>query len=282
MSLATAWVGKHALPVSIRRVDNEAPPLLMFHGVGCEYQRWGSFRDQLNRTTIAFDVHPEHLGRIPSLRNYARFTDAVLSHLGLERVDVLGLSWGGMLAQQLAHNHPARVRRLVLASTSPGYFSVPARPSSMLALMSNRRDDASLGRVIQRIYGGDFATNPGLADELGLIRHIDPKGYRRQLRAILGWSSMPWLATVRKKTLILHGDDDRVVPFVNAKIMERLIRESELSVAPGGGHLFVLTRPREYADVVTEFLDRADSRRRSRFGRVPDNDGFQKRSAVNC
>jgi pimeloyl-ACP methyl ester carboxylesterase len=280
--VVTARVGPRELPVSIHRVDTEALPLLMFHGVGAEYERWGSFRDSLNRTTIAFDVRSEHLGRLPSLRKYARFAAAVLSDLGFDRVDVLGLSWGGMLAQQLVRDHPSRVRRLVLASASPGFFSVPAGPLSMLALMSYRRDPANIQNVIKRIYGGDFLENPALAGELGLIRPGDPKTYRRQLRAICGWSSMYWMATIRKSTLILHGDDDPIVPVVNSRIMAQLIPESELIIVRRGGHLFLLTRPQEYAGIVADFLDKNDERGRVWLNRAPDDDGvYPLRLAVD-
>jgi pimeloyl-ACP methyl ester carboxylesterase len=270
-------VGETTVRVSVRHVPGEAPPLVLFHGIGTEHERWGAFRDHLARTTVAFDVRAEHLGRSPSVRRYAVFVDRLLDQLSLPRVDVLGLSWGGILAQQLAHDHPARVRRLVLASTSPGFMSVPARPSSMLALLSPRRDRDHMGEVIRRIYGGDFLTQPGLVDDLGMIRRLDEETYRAQLRAILGWTSIPWIASVRKKTLILHGDDDPVVPFVNSKILRRLMRESRLRVAPGGGHLFLLTRPEEYATIVSDFLDTEDPLAAGRLDGPPDADGLLSR-----
>jgi pimeloyl-ACP methyl ester carboxylesterase len=270
----------HTLDLSVRQgTDANARPLVLLHGIGTELERWGAFRELLTPTTIAFNVQVDHLGSSPSMRRYAHFVAAALAELDLGRVDVLGLSWGGLLAQQLAHDHPEIVRRLVLASTSPGFLSVPARPSSMMALLSPKRDRDSIRQVIQRVYGGDFKQDPELASQLGLIRYVDEATYRKQLRAILGWTSVPWLASVRKKTLILHGNDDPMVPFINAKIMRRLLRESRLKVATGGGHLFLLTRPEQYAALVNGFLSASDARALTRLDGAPDDDGLGQAQA---
>jgi pimeloyl-ACP methyl ester carboxylesterase len=251
-------VGPHSATVSIREVANDAPPLLMLHGVGLEHQRWGRTRELLDRTTVAFDVRTEHLGRRPSMRTFAKFTAKLLTQLGHPRVDVVGLSWGGMAAQQLVHDHPAQVRRMVLVSTSPGFMGVPTRPSSMKILMSTRRSEDQLPELIRNLYNGDFVDNPALAHELGLIRTVDEAAYHRQLWALFGWTSSLWLPSLRKKTLILHAENDPVFPYPNAVLMRSLIRGASLRKIPGGGHLFVLTRPERSAQNINEFLDRSD------------------------
>jgi poly(3-hydroxyoctanoate) depolymerase len=248
-------VGEHQVRVSIQRPEAGGVPLLLCNGVGAEHALWGAFRENLEPTTVAFDVRAEHLGKRPSIRKYASFVRAVLDELGFDAVDVLGLSWGGMAAQQLAHDHRARVRRLVLASTTPGFLSLPAKPSSTLRLMSPRRDASKIHEVIAKVYGGDFIENPHLASELGLIRRLDEKAYRRQLLAVVGWTSVPWLSTVQNRTLILHGDNDPVVPYVNAHLMRRLMPHASLRTVSQGGHLFLYTRPDEYARVVNQFLN---------------------------
>jgi len=247
-------VGGHRVPVSVERPDSGGVPLLLINGVGADYALWGAFRQNLKMTTVAFDVRAEHLGKRPAIRTYATFTRAVIEQLGYDSVDILGLSWGGMTAQQLAHDHPGSVRHLVLASTTPGFLSIPAKPTSTLALMSPRRDPSKIHEVIAKVYGGDFIARPRLAAELGLIRRLDEKAYRRQLFAVLGWTSAPWLSTIKNRTLILHADNDPVVPYANAHIMRRLMPNAALRTVPQGGHLFLYTRPDEYARVVNQFL----------------------------
>jgi poly(3-hydroxyoctanoate) depolymerase len=251
-------VGEQSVTVSIREVANEAPPLLMLHGIGTEHQRWGRTRELMDRTTVAFDVRTEHLGARPSMRTFAKFVARLLLELDMPHVDVIGFSWGGMAAQQLVHDHPAQVRRLVLMSTSPGFMSVPARPSSTRTVMSPHRDAERMPELIRKLYGGDFIDNPDLVQELGLIRPIDEQAYRRQLWALLGWTSVPWLPSLRARTLILHADNDPVFPYVNAALMRGLIRGAILRKVAGGGHLFVLTRPEQSAHQVNAFLDSRD------------------------
>ena len=80
------------------------------------------------------------------------------------------------------------------------------------------------------------------------------RGYLAQLYAIAGWTSLPWLSRLRQPTLVIAGDDDPIVPLVNGRLLNRLIPDARLHVVDGGGHLFLLERPAEIADLVTRFL----------------------------
>ena len=80
------------------------------------------------------------------------------------------------------------------------------------------------------------------------------RGYLAQLYAIAGWTSLPWLSRLRQPTLVIAGDDDPIVPLVNGRLLNRLIPDARLHVVDGGGHLFLLERPAEMADLVTRFL----------------------------
>lgn len=265
-------IGRHRVRVSRRDANLPGTPLLLCNGVGAEYTLWDRFRSALNRPTIAFDVRSGHLGTRPSIRTYAHFVRQVLKQLDVDEVDVLGMSWGGMLAQQLAHDHPEVVRRIVLASTTPGFLSVPAKPSSSLALMSPSRHSERMNEVITKIYGGDFLNDPSLVRKLRLVRPIHEATYRRQLWATVGWTSVPWLPTVRQETLILHADDDPVIPVVNSRWMSWLMPRSRRVVVPGGGHLFLFTRSAEYADVVSSFLDDETTKQQRRPSRGSPSD----------
>ncbi|MGY1787429.1 alpha/beta fold hydrolase, partial [Geodermatophilus sp. SYSU D00698] len=80
------------------------------------------------------------------------------------------------------------------------------------------------------------------------------RGYYYQLAASSGWSSLPFLSLVRQPTLVVAGDDDPIVPLVNARIMARLIPDARLHVYRGG-HLALVTEADELAPVVEDFLD---------------------------
>ena len=128
----------------------------------------------------------------------------------------------------------------------------------LLPLLTPRRyhQPDYLRRIAGRVYGGDARRDPD-----GVLRRsvtpLEPPsawGYLGQLYAISGWTSLPWLRTLRQPTLVLADDDDPIVPLVNARILARRIPPARLQVIHGGGHLFILERPAETADLVAEFL----------------------------
>ena len=163
----------------------------------------------------------------------------LLDHLGYERVDVLGISWGGGLAQQLAHQAPQRVRRLVLAATAPGVpglGGVPGRPSALINMLNPRRyrDPDYLASVAGRLYrGGAFRLPEGhFAARLG--KPPSSRGYRHQLWAVQCWTGLPWLRSLEQSTLVLTGDDDPLVPVANGQILARLIPRARLVSSSSG------------------------------------------------
>jgi poly(3-hydroxyalkanoate) depolymerase len=164
------------------------------------------------------------------------------------------------MAQQFAHQYPEICRRLVLAATSPGAIMVPGRPGAILRMMTPRRywDKAYMRNVAAEIYGGALRTDPS-----PLARHIDAMhgahgvGYFYQLLAMVGWTSLPWLKTLRQPTLVLMGSDDPLVPVANGRILAGLIPNARLDIVDDG-HLFVVTRPAETARRIEAFLAGSD------------------------
>ena len=190
----------------------------------------------------------------------------LLDQFGYEQADVLGISWGGILAQQFALSHPERVRCLALVATSPGVLMVPGRPQVLLRMLTQRRhqDPEYAARVAGELYGGSARHDPAAASELlHAATHLGPiRGYYYQLLASLGWSSLPRLPRLRPPTLILAGDDDPIVPLVNARIMHRLIPGSKLHIYPGG-HLELIKNAERIAPVVDAFFSAGPITRRA-------------------
>ena len=250
------------LRVGIQRGTGQLPPLLIFNGVGANLELVEPFAAALQGVEIIiFDVPGVGGSPVPTLpyrfSHLAGLADRLLHKLGYTgEVDVLGVSWGGALAQQFAHLFPGRCRRLVLAATSPGALMVPGKPSVLLKLVSPRRyrDPAFLDAVGGSLYGGGYRRDPELLREHA--RHVRPpkgRGYLYQLLAGWGWSSLWWLGSLRQPTLVMHGNDDPIIPLVNAKILARLIRRARLFVIDDG-HLFLVSRAQEVAPVVRGFL----------------------------
>ncbi|RTL65920.1 MAG: alpha/beta fold hydrolase [Pseudonocardiaceae bacterium] len=258
------------LRVSVRHAGagSRRTPLLLVNGIGAELGLLDPFVAALPAAleTVRFD--PPGVGGSPApvlpypLAGLATVIDDLLARLGHGRVDVLGFSWGGALAQQLALSARHRVRRLVLVATGTGALMVPGPPSVLARMLTGRRyrDPDHAREVAGRIYGGTMRTRPEqAADVLGAGRSAGPgdRGYRYQLLAAASWTSLPFLPLLRVPTLVVAGEDDPIVPLVNARILHRGIAGSRLHVHPGG-HLALLTEPHELAPVVDEFLASPD------------------------
>ena len=259
-------VSGQRLRVAIRKGDGKADgtrtPLLLLNGIGVNLEVLQQFVDALDPAmeVIRFDV-PGTGGSPAPLIPYrfsahARLVTKMLDQLGYQQVDVLGVSWGGALAQQFAFQYPVRCRRLILVSTGTGALMVPGNPSALAKIATPRRyqDPVYMAQVAGEIYGGKMRTRPELAHEFARTTHFGSAlGYFSQMLGGVGWTSIFWLRKLRQPTLILHGDDDPLVPLVNAKIMHRLIPHSKLYIFHDG-HLGLGTSARELAQVVDQFL----------------------------
>ena len=135
---------------------------------------------------------------------------------------------------------------------------VPGNPRVLLRMLTPRRhrDPGYAARIAGELYGGSVREDPIMArDLLHATTRLGPgRGYFYQLIAGLGWTSLPRLPKLRPPTLILAGDDDPIIPLVNARIMHRLIPRSKLHVYHGG-HLELATDSERLAAAVQAFLD---------------------------
>ncbi len=241
----------------------DAPPLLLCNGIGVSLEALAPLVAQLHpdRGLVRFDVPGVGGSPLPpfpyTLAGLASWVTAVMGRLGHPVFDVLGLSWGGALAQQLAVQSRRHVRRVVLAATATGTLMVPAHPRVLSIMMTPRRhrDPAYAARVAARIYGGSMRTDPLRGAELlhATTRSGPRRGYYYQLASATGWSSLPFLPLLRQPTLVLAGDDDPIIPLVNARMIDRLLPHSRLHVYDGG-HLGLLTEADVLAPVVEDFL----------------------------
>jgi len=224
-------------------------PLVVINGLGASVEMLANLEERLARTALTIAVELPGAGRSPTPRRplsiaaMAKVLVDLLDELGLEQADVLGFSLGGIVAQQLAHDAPSRVRRMALASTACGWGSLPGTLEALaLISMPIRYHSRSLyertatlaspadRELLQRV--------PGVA-EARLRYPPSLLGYTYQLTAGAFWSSLPWLATVRVPTLVLTGDGDRLVQPANGVQLARLLPESRLHVLADEGHLYV-------------------------------------------
>jgi poly(3-hydroxyalkanoate) depolymerase len=245
--------------------DTRVRPLVLINGIGASLELYDPLVAALDtrREVIRFDVPgiggsqgspvPLPMSALSAL--LADLLDQLDPVTGRSHrvVDVLGLSWGGGIAQQFALQYPRRTGRLVLVSTGMGVMMVPARLAVLARMLTPRRyNDPSYRRQAGReIYVGE---DPDTVDALfSRVRPVRAQAYLHQLFALTTWTSLPVLPLITAPTLVLAGRRDPVIPIVNAHIMGSLIPHATVHLHQGG-HLGLLTRPGELGGVVEHFL----------------------------
>jgi poly(3-hydroxyalkanoate) depolymerase len=236
---------------------------LLCNGIGAPIEMWAPFREPLGRPTIAFDAPGVGESAVPAIpptmAGVARLALQILDHLEVPVVDVLGVSWGGALAQEVAYRGGDRIRRLVLCATMAGGIPVPGDPRVLAILATPLRywSPSYLERVAPALYGPDVVANPEMMAHQKRVRFTrapSARGYVWQMLALRRFASVLWLHRLRQPTLVLAGDSDPIVPVTNGRILAGRIPNARLEVVPGG-HLFLLTHPRKMAARVNDFLD---------------------------
>ena len=221
------------------RHSGTGPPLLLLTGAGMSLAAWTPFLRHLHGFECIEVAAPGSGGTVArqpvlTMSTFAALARGLLDRLDIARADVLGLSFGGLVAQQLAHDAPTRVRGLVLVSTLCGLGGVPSNPASWWNAMlsgvwppSGRQGPQRLARrwsrVIQRELRAGWATGPRLG------------GLAEQIAAASLWSSVGWLPRLTQETLVITGTADALVPAANASILASRMPRPRFTVSTGAG-----------------------------------------------
>lgn len=245
--------------VRVLAADAPGTPLLLRNGVGASDQLLAHIAAHLPGRPILI-VEPRQLG-LP-LATKAMLMSAAVRKAGFDQVDVLGVSYGGAEAQQLALTSAlgrvlnpvlpvTNVRRMVLISTSPNV--VPGKPSAVFGLVAATAAPRWEKRLARAIHGN-------VADRAEVMALVNTDRASRgkvasNVVSLAGWSSVPFLPLLTLPVKVIHGDEDMLVPALNAKIMARLLPESDLELWPGEGHLLVLTKTAEVAKSIIDYLE---------------------------
>ncbi|MEL7480528.1 MAG: alpha/beta hydrolase [Pseudomonadota bacterium] len=238
-------------------------PLLFFNGIGANMELAFGLGEWIrDRDILTFDMpgigdsHPPVLPYLPW--QMARVARKLCDRYGFGDLDVMGVSWGGAMAQQFAFQYRRRVQRLILAATSSGMTMVPGHPEALMKMRDPRRysDPDYMRQNFATLYGDD--DKEGARSHAMGLRAPHPRGYLYQLLSMFGWTSLPFIRFLKMPTLVIMGDRDRVVPLINGKILDTALPNSALHVVEDGGHLFLVTKAAETLPVITEFLDELD------------------------
>lgn len=248
-------------------VHGEGKPLVLIEGLG--YSSWMWFKQvpelQKYLKVVVFDNRGVGNSDKPdedyTIRLFADDTAVLIKELGFEKADVMGVSMGGFVAQELAIEYPELVDRLILASTSFGGPDSVPMPQDTLDMMKNGTKgdtpEASIKLAMATALTRDYMEKR--QDELDRIvkwRMENPQpryAYMRQFMAGANFNEEERVSNIKAPTLIMAGRDDMVVPHENAFLLNGKIKNSTVKLFDGG-HLFFIESSEDVNREIINFL----------------------------
>ncbi|HWQ16795.1 MAG TPA: alpha/beta hydrolase [Sulfolobales archaeon] len=251
-------------------VRGSGPPLTLVEGLGYAMWMWILQIEDLSRDhmVIAFDnrgVGKSDKPQYPyTMDLFAEDLKAVLDNLGVASAHILGVSMGGMIAQQFALKYPERVRSLILVATHHGGKDIERPPEETLKAMygpppPHVKDEKDLYRykMSYALSKTWIESNKDLFEKLIDLRVREPQpydAYMNQTMAILGFDASASVSRIECPVLIIHGEADRVVPLSNAFKLHSKIKNSTLIIFKGAGHVVNIERARGFNNIVRRFI----------------------------
>jgi pimeloyl-ACP methyl ester carboxylesterase len=248
--------------IAYRRVG-AGPALVLLHGFLCDSRAWQPQLDGLSDalTVIAWDAPGAGVSSDPpqpfAAADWARCLADFLSAIHVESGNVLGLSWGGLIAQEFYRLYPRRVQRLVLAGTYAGWRgSLPAAECQKRLERCMREASLSSEEVARRWvpeFFTEVASEELLAEMSAIVSAFHPEGFRQMAKSLAEEDTTDLLPTIEVPTLLLWGDDDRRSPIGIATQFHDAIPNAELAVLAHAGHVSNMEQPEGFNAEVHRF-----------------------------
>lgn len=230
--------------------------MVFLHGLGGSRLSW---QPQLTvigaqRYSVAWDLPgygmSEALLRGRSPMTFARLADAAalfIQSLGVQRAHVVGISFGGMIAQYLAAQHPQRVASLTLLATSPAFGLDGTLPedwrAARLAPLDNGQQPADFAHDVLRSLAGPNITADALDQQIAAMRRIPAAALRQAINCLITHDSRSLLASITAPTQCLVGSLDTETPVAYSQAIVDLVPHASLMVIEGAGHLLNAEAP---------------------------------------
>jgi poly(3-hydroxyoctanoate) depolymerase len=249
--------------------SGEGRPLLLLNGLGAHHMMWASLLEELEGATIVFDWPGLGMSPAAGPRNYkiddfVGIAEKLVDELGHSEIDVLGYSFGGIVAQHLAAARPDLVRRLVLVATCTGAGAAVGRTLAMAALSTPLRYySRSYLALTSRFTSGPREMDAEFLQHSAQLRQAhrpDVLAYYGQLIAANTSSSLPRLSAITQPTLVVHGTHDPIVPAANGYLLASRIPEARLLLTESEGHQLLHHEHGPAALAINDFLMTEDHR----------------------
>jgi pimeloyl-ACP methyl ester carboxylesterase len=245
-------------------------PLVMIMGLTANKDWWPpEVIEQFSKhfKTLIFDNRGAGRTDAPkmdySIKMFADDTIGLMDALEIEEAHILGVSMGGMIAQELVLNYPDRVKKLVLCSTTPGGpHSVPTPPETVAIMLErgDRSEEQMARRLVNILFPKDYITNnPEVIERTVnhlLIAPITEDAYMRQLKACMEFDAYDRLPKINRPTLVIAGKEDVILPYQNDEIIAKRIPKAKLILYEKAGHGLITQEAEDFAQKVIQFLEK--------------------------
>ena len=264
--LGTAQVSGYSIAY---RQAGQGPALVLLHGFLCDSRCWrrqlGGLSDQFR--VVAWDAPGAGLSPDPpesfTTTDYARCLAGFLDQLGIDRAHLVGLSWGGILAQEFYRHYPKRLRSLILADTYAGWRGSLPESVWRERLETCLRDSTGPAEaVVAKFLPGLFTqrVSEDVRDELSaILSEFHPVGFRVMSRSSAETDTTDLLPRIDVPTLVLWGDDDRRSPIHVAHKLHGAIPSAQLAIIPNAGHVSNMEQPEAFNARVRRFCMSQDA-----------------------
>jgi 3-oxoadipate enol-lactonase len=241
-------------------------PMVMIHGAQGDQTMFAglaaTFRARFK--VLTFDQRGSGLSDKPdmpyTMEMLADDAAALMDRLGIADAHIIGVSMGGMIAQEFALRHARRVRSLVLGCTTPGGpKSIRATGLATSAYSTREMSAEERGRALAEaaFSKGYIASHPEMISamvELRRQRPIDPVGFARRMEALQTFDTYDRLPQIKCPTLVITGKDDALIPCENSRLIASRIAGARLRIIEPAGHCFWLEQPEESREAIEHFL----------------------------
>jgi len=253
------------------RVQGRGEPLVLLMGLGGECGDWilqvCAFKKYYR--VITFDNRGVGKSDKPSesytVKTMADDAVGLMEHLGIGKAHILGVSMGGMIAQEVAITHPERVRKLILVSTTAGRDEKGGHSPELLRAMGLKEDfsdedirSADIGKVMTSLNSHAFSSGAikTVAVPFCWVRTklFGIKGVKGQFEAVMTHSTLDRLHTIKAPTLVIAGTEDRIVPSRSSDLLANRIPNARLVKIEGGSHTLLAEKRGRFNREVLDFL----------------------------
>lgn len=250
-------------------LHGEGEPLLLHPGFGCTVEIYWANAPVLARhfQVIVFD--PRGAGRssigdgAATPKTYADDAAAVLDAAGIAAAHVFGTSFGGMMAQHIAIEHPRRVRRLVLGCTTAGGPQHVLAPAENMAKFMAASEITDPIAAVRSTYALNYSDAYVAVHDADIVARSlanaklrsEPEGRATQIAAAQAHDTQGRLREITCPTFVAHGTDDGTVPCENGRVLAAGIPDARLKLYPGGRHLFFMECADELNADIVAFLN---------------------------